>query len=148
MVGRQHHEERILPQRDGVQVVLDGVDEETAVSVAAPHGLFQCIFVVDADQLQVDAWMLCEKALRDTGEPLDGGARERRHAHDAAFEVLELGEAHLQLALAVAHVLHPGKQIGAVRGEVRAAVVAHEQRHVQFSFERDHEVADAGLGVS
>ena len=128
--------------------MLDGVDEETAVSVAAPHGLFQCIFVVDADQLQVDAWMLCEEALRDTGEPLDGGARERRYAHDAAFEVLELGEAHLQLALAVAHVLHPGKQIGAVRGEVRAAVVAHEQRHVQFSFERAHEVADAGLGVS
>ena len=89
MVGRQHHEERILPQRNGVQVVLDGVDEETAVSVAAPHGLFQCIFVVDADQLQVDAWMLCEEALRDTGEPLDGGARERRYAHDAAFEVLE-----------------------------------------------------------
>ena len=45
-------------------------------------------------------------------------------------------------------LLHTGKQIGAVRGEVRAAVVAHEQRHVQFSFERAHEVADAGLGVS
>ena len=117
-----------MAQGHGMQVAFDGKDEKAAVGVAAPYGPFELVLVVEAEKLQVDAGVLRQKRLRHAREPLDGRAGERPHAHDAAREVLELGHARLKPALVGAHAAHPGKELGAVGGQTRAAVVPHEQR--------------------
>ena len=147
MVAGHHHQQRVVHERDHVQVVLGKADGEPAVRVATPHHAFQLVLVVAAYQVQVDVRVASKKRLRDAGHPLYGRAGEGGHAYRAAFEVLAFGQLSGQVPFRIADVLHPRQERLAVGGEAHAAVFAHEQRHAQFPFERSHGVAHACLRV-
>ena len=147
MLFRQHGEQVILRQRNGVKLRVGRQAQKSAVHAPLLNP-FLDFRVITEQKFVVNAGIILLKRADDVGQPVRRRARKGSDADEARLHSVYVIDLHAQLGIVVADLLREGEQARAVRGqEDTVAAASLEQRQLPFAFQIVNHATDAGLRV-